>query len=125
MSIRYVKYMVLPAALALLVSISAFARPKNERTVAFSNTVEIGTTQLRPGTYKVEWQGTDSALHVNFLRDGKIVATAQGKMVEKTKSFPSDEIVTARVQNNQKLEEIDFGGKKDALVFPANQTSMK
>ena len=125
MSMRIVKYMILPAALALLVSLSAFARPKNERSVTLSDTVLVGSTQLRAGTYKVEWQGTASALHVSFLKDGKIVATAPGKMVEEKYAWPSDEIVTTNVNKTRRLEEINFGGKKDSLEFPATQTAMK
>ncbi len=125
MSKRFVRYMVLPAALALLVSLSAFARPKNEHSVNFPDNVQVGSTQLKAGTYKVEWQGSASALKVSFLRDGKVVATTQGKMVQKNVRFDSDEIVTANVHNTQRLEAIDFGGMKDALVFAAAQTAQK
>ncbi len=125
MSMRFTKYMFLPAALALLVSLSAFARPKNEHSVTFVNSIQVGSTQLRAGTYKVEWQGKPSSLAVNFLRDGKIVATAQGKMIEKNRPWPSDEVVTNNVNHTQKLEEIDFGGKKDSLVLTSSQPVMK
>ncbi len=73
----------------------------------------------------VEWKGEPSSLEVSFLRDGRVVATAQGKMVEKDKTFPSDEFITTNVHNTQRLKEIDFGGKKDALVITSNQAPMK
>ena len=125
MHMKSMKSMVILATLALLVSISAFARSKNERNVVISDNIQIGSTQLKAGTYKVEWQGAASALQVSFMRDGKVVATTQAKMVEKKNEFPSDEIITANVDKTRRLEEIGFGGKKEALVFATNQTVMK
>jgi hypothetical protein len=125
MFIRRAKYMVLLAALGLMVPFSALARSKNECKVVFSEAVQVGTTQLQAGTYKVEWKGDTSSLDVSFLKNGKTVATAQGKMIEKKKSSDYDQIITNAAGATKRLEEIDFGGKKDALVFESNQTAMK
>ncbi len=122
---RSLKYLGMLSAVALSISVSAFAHPKNEHSMTISDNVQVGSTQLKAGTYKIEWQGPASSLQVRFIRDGKTVATAQARMVEKDKAFPSDEIVTADMHKTQRLEEIDFGGKKDALVFPTVQTTMK
>lgn len=46
-------------------------------------------------------------------------------MVEKSIPWPYDDIVIANTGNTRRLEEIDFGGKKDSLVFVSNQTAMK
>ena len=125
MSIKHLKYLALPAMLALLIPFSAIAHSKNERNVTLPDTVQVGSTQLRAGTYRIEWQGGASSLQVSFLRDGKVVATTPGKMVEKSQPADSDEIVTTDRHNTKLLEEIDFGGKKDALVFTSNETALK
>ncbi len=122
---RFLKYMVMLAALALLVPLSAFARPKSERTVEFHDTLQVGSTQLKAGTYEVEWQGTPSSLRVSFLQDGKTLATTNGKMVEKNIASPYDDVITTHVHNTLRLEEIDFHGRKEALVLSSNQIKMK
>lgn len=122
---RNAKYMVLLAALALLVPLSTFARSKNERSVFIPDTVQVGSTQLKAGAYKVEWQGSGPLLRLIFLQHGKTVATAGGKMVEMKEPQASDEIVTKNTGDKRNLEEIEFGGKKDALVLVSNPTDMK
>jgi hypothetical protein len=121
---RCSKYMILLAGLVLLVPLSAFARSKNERSVDIPKTVQIGQTQLKAGTYKVEWQENGSSLHVNFLENGKTVASAQGKMVQLKTPSTYDEVVMNTKGKTNRLEEIHFGGKKEALVFASNQTAM-
>jgi hypothetical protein len=125
MSIKLVKRLVLPAALTLLVSIGVFARSKNEHNIYIADQVQVGSTQLKPGDYKVEWQGPASSLKVTFLHYGKIVATTEGKMVEMAQPPRDDDIVTAKISNTQWLKEIDFRGKKDALVLDINGKFMK
>jgi hypothetical protein len=122
---RLVKYMVLPAALFLYVSIGAFAHSRNEHSLDIPNAVQVGSVHLKAGTYRIEWQGDASSLNVEFLQHGKIVATTQGKMVERKEPAPTTAIVTAEVNNTQMLKEIEFGGKKDALIFSWNLKAEK
>ncbi len=122
---RCAKYMVLLATLALLVPLSAFARPKNEHDVNLTAAVQVGSTQLKPGTYKVEWQGNQQSLSVSFVEGGKTVATTQGKMVEQSKPALYDAVVMKTAGKTTRIEEIDFRGQKDALVFASNQTTMR
>ncbi len=117
MYVRFLKYLLVMAALALLVPVSIFARTRNERNVEFHDAVKVGSALLKAGDYKVEWEGPASSLRVNFLQDGKTVATAEGKMVQKKTPSPYDDVVTTAVQNTNRLEEIDFSGKTQALVF--------
>jgi hypothetical protein len=117
--------MVILAALVVMVPLSAFARPKNERKVTITDTVQVGTTQLKAGIYKVEWSGTGPQLNVSFLKNNKTIATAQGKMLEKNEKATRDTVVLKTMGNTKRLEEIDFGGRKNALVFSSDQTAMK
>jgi len=76
---KQIKYTALLSMLALLFSVCAFARDKNQHSVEISESVQVGGTQLTPGTYKVEWQGSGPEIQVNFVRDGKTVATSPGR----------------------------------------------
>ena len=122
---KYAKYVVLLVALTLIIPFGAFAGSKNECNVTFADTTLVGTTQLKAGTYKVEWTENGSLLNVNFLDKGKTVATAQGKMVEKEKAPSFNQIVVGKDGDMKRLREIDFGGKKKALVLESNQTAEK
>jgi hypothetical protein len=122
---KYAKYAVLLLALTLVVPFGAFAGGKNECTVTLSDAMMVGSTQLKAGTYKVEWSGEASALNVNFLEKGKTVATAQGKMVEKEKPASYLQIATIKEGETKRLKEIDFAGKKGALVLESSQTAGK
>jgi hypothetical protein len=122
---RCAKYVVLLAALALLVPLSAFAQSKSARNVVILDTVQVGSTQLKPGTYKVEWQGTGPLLSVSFLQHGKTVATTQGKIVEAKTPWVDDGVVTKNTGNTLTVEEIDFGGRTESLVLVSDQADVK
>jgi len=116
--------MALPLALVLLVPLRAFARPKNEHSVVIAESVQVGSTQLKPGTYKVEWEGNGPSLRVSFMENGKTVATAEGKMVDKDRPSLYDDIVVGTAGKSQTLKEISFRGKKETLVITSDQAPM-
>lgn len=122
---RLVKYLMLPAAMSLCVSVGAFAHSMNQHSLEIAHPVQVGSVHLKAGTYKVEWQGDASSLKVEFLQHGKVVATTQGKMVERKEPAPATAIVTDEVNNTRMLKEIEFGGKKDALTFASNLMAEK
>ncbi len=125
MFIRCARHTMLLAALALMIPFSALAESKNHCNVSLPETMQVGTTQLQAGTYRVEWQGNGSTLNVSFLKDGKTVATTEGKMIEKKNRAEYDQILTRKEGTTKKLDEIDFGGKKNALMILSNQTAVK
>jgi len=114
---KFLKYPALFSTLAFLLSLSAFARDRNQHSVNIPDAVVVGGTQLQPGSYKVEWQGTGPDVQVTFLQHGKTVATVAGTL--KTGSpVGHDQIVTDSANSsNNTLDEIDFGRDKQALVF--------
>ena len=75
---KLIKYTALLSTLALLSSVCALARDNNQHSVQIPDSVQVGSAQLQPGNYKVEWQGTGPEVQVKFLRDGKTVATVPG-----------------------------------------------
>jgi hypothetical protein len=115
---KQIKYAALVSMLALLSTVSAFARDKNQHSVEISDSVQVGNAQLTPGNYKVEWQGTGPEIQVNFIRDGKTVATVPGTLKTNDAQVVQDEIVTEDTSANTKtLKEIDFSHNKEAVVF--------
>jgi hypothetical protein len=115
---KQIQYAALLSMLALLSSVSALARDKNQHSVQIPDYVQVGGAQLKPGNYRVEWQGTGPEIQVNFVRDGKTVATVPGTLKTNDAQVRQDDIVTATTSANTKtLKEIDFGRNKESLVF--------
>lgn len=115
---KQIKCIALLSMLALLSTVSALARDKNQQSVEILDSVQVGGTQLRPGSYKVEWQGTGPEVQVNFVRDGKTIATAPGTLKTNDAHVVQDDIVTDTTSANTKtLKEIDFAHNKESLVF--------
>jgi hypothetical protein len=114
---KSVKYVALVATLTLLTSLTALARDKNQHSVDIQDSVQVGTTQLQPGTYKVEWQESGPAVNVKFVQNGKTVATAPATL-KTNAQVTADSVVLQNVSAQQKrLEEIDFRKQKQTLVF--------
>ena len=104
---------------------SAYAARDNARSVEIVYAVQIGTTELKPGNYKVEWQGTGPAVEVSFRRNGKTVVTVPGTFKTNDDQVTQDAIVTeATGMGTSTLKEIDFGHHKEALVFGENPGGM-
>ncbi len=115
---KQIKYTALLSMLALLFSVCAFARDKNQHSVEITDSVQVGGTQLKAGSYKVEWQGTGPQIQVNFVRNGKTVATVPGTLKTNDAQVTQDDIVTDTTSANTKtLKEIDFSRSKESLVF--------
>jgi hypothetical protein len=114
----YVKHLAVVATFALLIPIAALAADKTERSVNIQDPVIVGSTQLKPGHYKVEWQGGGPAVNVNFVQNGKTVASAPAKLQTNNQQIKQDEVVMDRTTaDNEALKEIDFGHHKEALLF--------
>jgi len=104
---------------------SAFAAREKAHSVEIFDAVHIGTTELKPGNYKVEWQGSGPAVEVTFLRNGKTVVTVPGTLKTNDDQVTQDSIRTeATGTGTSILKEIDFHHLKQALVFDQNLDSM-
>lgn len=104
---------------------SAYAARNNAHSVEISDAVQIGGTKLKPGNYKVEWQGTGPAVQVSFQQSGKTVVTVPGTLTTNDDQVIQDAIVTeATGAGTSTLKEIDFRHLKQALVFDQDLGSM-
>jgi hypothetical protein len=112
---KHLRYLALLSIFAMLSSLSVFARNKNQRSVDIPDTVQVGGTQLKPGNYKMEWQGTGPDIQVTFLRDGKTVVTVPATLKTNDGQVTQDDIVTGSENNTP--QEIDFRRGKKAVMF--------
>lgn len=118
-------FYVLTIAAATLFSSSLFARTRNEGSMTADQTLQIGAKQLKPGHYKVEWSkpGPANQVNVNFIRNDKKVATLPAKLIQRSTRSPYNDIVTTEAKNNkpERLKEIDFNNRTQALVMEPNK----
>ncbi len=122
MKTNYLQYLAVLSTLALLFPVSALAR-NNAHSVQIFDVVRIGSTQLQPGNYKVEWQGTGPAVQVSFQQNRKTVVTVPATLKTNDDQVTQDAImIEATSAETTELKEIDFGRQKEALVFEQNQT---
>ena len=118
---QYMKYLALACGILLLLPVSALAKSSNERSINLPDLVKVGNTQLQPGPYKLEWQGTGPAVEVQFMRHNKTVARSQATLKTNDAMAFQDDVVTdpgAKTSKARVLREIDFAHDKDALIFP-------
>ena len=115
---KYANYLALLATLTVLLPLGALARDKNEHSVNIAESLQVGSTQLKPGKYQVEWQEAGPAVRVTFMLHGKTVATASATLKTNQSQVTHDDVVFQRMGNNKGLlKEIDFSRHKEALVF--------
>lgn len=120
---KFAKYSVVFALLAFILSLSAFAKDRNEGKFTLSQAAQIGSTQLKPGDYKVTWDGTGSDVQVKILQGKNVVATTSAKLVDK--SVGADAVTLGGSGEVKTVEEIDFSHQKQALIFASPETAEK
>lgn len=115
---KYLNYLAIVGTVAMLSPLAVFAATKTSRNVNIGDSVVVGTTHLKPGSYKIEWEGMGPAVNVNFLHNGKIVATAPATFHTNDSQVTQNDVVLDKTaRNGERLKEIDFQHQKEALVF--------
>jgi hypothetical protein len=121
MKTKYLQYLAVLSTLVLLFPVGALARDR-AHSVEIPYAVQVGGTRITAGSYKVAWQGTGPAVEVSFSQYGKPVATVPGTLKTNDDQVTQDAIVTeATSADTTTLKEIDFGHRKEALVFDQSQ----
>lgn len=70
------------ASMLVLLAAPAFGSSKKPQTVIIPQIVQVGSTQLPAGTYKLAWTGSGSDVQVTLTQAGKTVLTFAAKAVE-------------------------------------------
>ena len=121
---KYLQYLAVLSTLALLFPLGASAR-NNAHSVEISDVVQIGSTQLKPGNYNVQWQGTGPVVQVSFQQNRKTVVTVPATLKTNDDQVTQDSIRTeATSSGTSTLKEIDFGHQKEALLFDQDPGGM-
>jgi hypothetical protein len=105
------------AVLASGLSLSAFAKDKNETKVNFSDPIQVGSTQLKPGDYKLQWDGNGPDVQVKIVKGKDVLATVPAKLSANKVSLGTDAVTTGSSGNAKTLNQVDFAGGKESLVF--------
>jgi hypothetical protein len=110
--------------LALLLASTAFAATKGNLQI--SHPVTVNGTQLKPGDYKVEWDGSGSNVEVSILQGKNVIAKAPAHLVDLSSASASNAAVTrTNSDGSSSLAGARFGGKKVALEFGETSDSMQ
>jgi hypothetical protein len=100
--------------LALLLATGAFAATK--ASLQLDNPVTLNGTTLKPGDYKVQWEGNGPNVELSFTQGKRIVATASARVVDLPAPAENNAAVTLKSDNGpNSLAGIRFQGKKFAL----------
>jgi hypothetical protein len=111
-------------SILMLAPIPLLARDTNSRSVNIPDKVVVAGHQLDPGHYKVEWQQEGPRVQVNFVQDGKTIASAPATLKTNDAQVTQDDIVTRQTASQKaRLMEIDFGHQKEALLFARQNRS--
>ncbi len=105
-------------AIVLFFVASAVAKSRDSKDVLFHYDATIAGTHLTSGNYSVNWQTHSPAATVSFLQKGKVVATAEGTVVDRGSKYPSNEVVYGEAANGAHVvHEIRFRGSSEVIVF--------
>jgi hypothetical protein len=100
----------------LLLASSAFAA--NKGNLQLQNPVSVNGTSIKPGEYKVEWDGTGPNVELSILQGKKVLAKVPAHVVELSSPPDNNAAVTKKGDDGSwSLSEIRFGGKKMALAL--------
>ncbi len=100
--------------LALLLASSAFAATK--ASLQLSNPVLLNGTTIKPGDYKLEWEGTGPNVELSIIQGKNVVAKATAHVVNLETPSAYDAAVTRKNSSGPStLAGLRFQGKKFAL----------
>ena len=80
--------------LALLLASSAFAATK--ATLTLQGPTIINGAKLKPGAYKLEWEGSGPNVEVSIMQGKKVVAKVPAKIVDLNAASQNDAAVPAK-----------------------------
>lgn len=111
----FAKYLGSFIAVGLILCAGSFAKDINSGKFDLAQKARIGSTMLEPGHYKAEWAGPTNDLTVSILQKGKTMATTRASIKELPSRADEDSVTIDSVK--QRVDEIDFSNRTEALVF--------
>jgi hypothetical protein len=83
-------------------------------SISFSDRFMVGNTQLKPGDYRLQVEGSKAIFKD---RENRTAAEVNVKVQNSQKKFEHTEIQSKQVDGNRRIEEIRLGGTRTALDF--------
>jgi hypothetical protein len=109
---------------ALLLASTAFAATKG--SLQLTDPVTVNGTTLKPGDYKLEWEGSGPNVELSILRGKTVLAKVSAHVVELQTPASNNAAVVRREDSGQKsLTGVRFQGKKTALEISEASASMQ
>ena len=110
--------------LALMLASSAFAASRANLTL--NNPTSINGTKLKPGDYKLEWEGSGPSVEVSIVQGKKVVTKVAAKIVDLDKAPSNDAaLLKQNSDGSTTLSGARFQGKKFALELGESSDGMQ
>ena len=104
--------------MAFLVAVSAAANPKGSKDVTLPYEASISGSHLASGSYSIQWQTHSPEATVTFFQKGKVVATAEGKVVDRGTKYEANQVVYNVAENgSRQVQEIRIKGSSEVIEF--------
>jgi hypothetical protein len=108
---------------AVLLASTAFASTK--ANLQLTDPVSINGTTLKPGDYKVQWEGNGPSVELNIMQGKNVVAKVPAHLVELKTPAPNNAALTRTNDNGKRsLTGARFEGKKIAVDFSEGGDAM-
>jgi len=113
---RYVATGVVTLGLLAAASLPALA--KDSRTVTLDHAAVLNGSSLPAGKYNIQWQTHSPEATVEFMRHHKVVATTEGRVEQREKTYDRDMVVyNTASDGSMSVVEIRFADSNKVLVF--------
>jgi len=110
--------------LVLLLASSAFAATKG--SLQLSNAVTVNGTKLKPGDYKVQWEGSGPNVELSIMQGKNVIVKAPAHIVDLETPSDNDAAVTRKDDSGSRsLTGVRFHGKKFALELAESNDAMQ
>jgi hypothetical protein len=109
-SLKFVTLMVV-----LLISITALAADMHKGSLTVADPIQVNGKQLKPGDYTVRWQGEGPGVNLQFIQNGKEVATAPATVIQLDRKASEDATEVKGSGSDRQLSAIRFSGQKYEL----------
>lgn len=108
--------MALMAAVAISAS-AAMAAPRQSIRMKVEEPVTLAGKAIPAGSYKLSWQGDGEAVKVTVAQGRKVVAEADGKVVESATKATDDSLVWQNGGSGAVLSKVLLRGSTKVLVL--------
>jgi hypothetical protein len=90
----------------------------HRQTLQVAGELTVAGTKLSPGSYQVTWLGTDVAIQVDLLRNGKAMVRAAAHVASLPQNSTEDKVLTrTNADGSTSVTSLEFAGESFALIF--------